>query len=137
MPRPRPKPLVTDSPPLLLPNLEPKLLHISNRLHHKPQRKNHTPRNIPRSAEIRLRKFRDVGTIQDRDGQGDRPDPNHLEDPEAEEGEEFVPFVVEAVVFAGFEDAEEQEGAEAKAPKHYEEGVHDLASMVVAAEGEG
>lgn len=78
-----------------------------------------------------------VGTVEDCDGEGDGPDPDHLKNPEAEEGEEFVAFVVEAVVFAGFENAEEEEGAEAEAPEHDEEGGDYLAGVVVTADGEG
>jgi hypothetical protein len=52
-----------------------------------------------------------------------------LEDPEAEEGQEFVALVVEAVVFACVEDAEEQEAGEAGAPEDDEEGGEDLARV--------
>ncbi|KAF3060390.1 hypothetical protein CFAM422_011238 [Trichoderma lentiforme] len=44
--------------------------------------------------------------VEHRDGQRDGPDLKHLEDPEAEEGEELLAHLVEAVIFACFEDAE-------------------------------
>ena len=60
-----------------------------------------------------------------------------MKHPETEKGEEFVAFVVEAVVFAGFDYAEEEEAREASAPEHDEEGTDDLAGIVVAGESEG
>jgi len=55
----------------------------------------------------------------------------YLEDPKAKEREELIALVVEAVVFARFEDAEEQEAGEARAPEHDEEGGEDVAGVVV------
>lgn len=77
------------------------------------------------------------GGVEEGDGEGDGPDPDHLEDPEGEEFEEVVAFVVEAVVFPRFDDAEEEEGGEAGAPCHDEEGVDDLPGIVGGGEGEG
>lgn len=48
-----------------------------------------------------------VGGVEDRDGKGARPNPEHLENPESEESEKVVAYRVEAGVCAGFEDAEE------------------------------
>lgn len=137
MSRPRKKPLITDRRLIRRPTPEKVLLHITHTLHHKPNRKQHHARNVPPRPEIRLPVLRHIRTIQHRDGQGNKPYPEHLEDPEPEEGKEFIAFVVEAVVFAGFEDAEEQEAGEAETPEHNEEGGDDLAGIVVAAEGEG
>ena len=81
--------------------------------------------------------LRDLGGVEECDGKRDDPDPDHLENEEAQKGKEFVAFVVEAVVFAGFDDAEEEEAGEAGGPEHDEEGGGDLAGVVVAGEGEG
>ena len=73
-----------------------------------------------------MRVLGDVGGVEDGDGERDGPDPDHLEDPEAEEGPELVALVVEAVVLASLEDTEEEEGGESSAPGQDEEGVDDL-----------
>lgn len=56
--------------------------------------------------------------VQDGYGKGDGPHPEHLEYPEAEEWEKFVAHGVEAAVFAGLENTEEEESGEAEAPEH-------------------
>lgn len=127
---------VTDiSPVVRLP--EPVLLHIAHALHDEPNRPQHDAGDIPPGAEAVLPIPRDAGAVDESHGQGDGPDPEHLEDPEAEEGEEPVALVVEAVVPAGPEDAEEEEAREAEGPGDEEEGGDELAGVVVAAEGEG
>lgn len=69
---------------------------------------------------------------------GREDDLQHLEDPEAQEGEKLVALIVEAVIFAGLQNAEQQEGGKTSSPGHDEDGADDLASMVtVLAEGEG
>ena len=83
-----------------------------------------------------MRILGDVWRVEYSDGQADNPDPDHLEDPEAEEGEKFVALVVEAVVLACLDDAEEEEAGETGAPEHEEEGVDNLAGMMVAGECE-
>lgn len=109
MSRETPEPLVANLLGALMPHLEPILLHIGNGLHEEPNGpENHTG-DITRLTEPRLREPRHVGAVDQRDGHADGPDPQHLEDPEAEEGEELVALVVEAVIFAGFQDAEEEE----------------------------
>lgn len=75
--------------------------------------------------------------IEHCDGQRDGPDPKHLEDPETEEGEELLAHLVEAVIFASFEDAEEEECGEANGPGDEEEGGDELADLGVVVEGEG
>lgn len=60
-----------------------------------------------------------------------------MKGPKTEEFEEVVAFVVEAVVFAGFEDTEEEEAGETEAPDHDEETGDVVAGGVDAAEGEG
>lgn len=80
------------------------------------------------------------GRVEHGDGQRDGPDPDHLEDPEAEEGEEAVARAVEAVVLARPQDAEQQEAREARAPGGDEGCGHDLAGVgpaAAAAQGEG
>lgn len=51
----------------------------------------------------------DVRGIENRNGEGTRPDPEHLEDPKSKKSEEVVTHRVETRVGAGFEDAEEEE----------------------------
>lgn len=91
--------------------------------------------NIGSGAECRLLELGHVGRVENGDRQRDRPDPYHLEDPEAEEGEEFVAFVVEAVILAGLDDAEEQEGGQSGAPEHDEHRRDDLPGMMMVGEG--
>lgn len=113
------------------------LVDIAHRLHDEAHGKEHHAGNVPRRAESGLRIARDGGRVEDGDGQGDGPDPEHLQDPEAEEGEEAAAHVVEAAVHSRLEDAEEQEAREAEGPGYEEEGGDELAGVVVAAEGEG
>lgn len=75
------------------------------------------------------------GRIQDCDRETNKPDPEHLKDPEAKEGKEFIALIIEAVVFACFQDSEEQEATETCAPKHDEEGDDDVAGERMAIEG--
>jgi hypothetical protein len=112
-------------------------LDIAHALHEQPGGEQDHACDIPPGSEIRLGELRHVGRVQDRGWEGYGPHPDHLEDPETEELEEVVPFVVKAVIFPRLENAEEEEGGEAEAPDHYEEGDDDLARMVVAAECEG
>ena len=113
------------------------LVGIAHRLHGETHGKEHHAGNVPRRAESGLRVARDGGRVEDGDGQGDGPDPDHLQDPEAEEGEEAAAHVIEAAVRSRLEDAEEQEAREAEGPDYEEEGGDELAGVVVAAEGEG
>lgn len=48
------------------------------------------------------------GELRRGNGQADSPDPDHLEDPEAEERKELVALVVESVILARLDDAEEE-----------------------------
>lgn len=120
-----------------MPLPKPELLNITHGLHDEPKAKQDNTRHVPARAEAMLRVPRHGRRVEDGDGQGDGPDPDHLEDPEAEEGEELVALVVEAVVLASLEDAEEEEAREAEGPEDEEEGGDDLAGGVVAAHGEG
>jgi len=83
-----------------------------------------------------LRILRNIWRVQDRNWERDDPDPDHLEDPEAEEFEEVIAFIVEAIIFAGFEDAEEEEARESQSPDHDKDGVNDLAGIMVTAQSE-
>lgn len=67
-----------------------------------------------------------VGGVENRDGKGARPNPEHLETPESEESKKVVAHRVEAGVCASFEDTEEEEGREAEAPEHEEYGGYDI-----------
>lgn len=126
MPRPAPKALVTHRT-LVRALPEPELVHIGHALHDKAQGEEHDARNVPTGAEGGEAVAGDAGRVEEGDGQRHGPDPDHLEDPEAQEGEELVALVVEAVVLAGLEDAEEEEAREAHAPEHDEDGGDDLA----------
>lgn len=56
-----------------------------------------------------LRILLDVWRIQDRHWQGNNLDPDHLKDPKGKELKEIISLVIEPVVFARLEDAEEEE----------------------------
>jgi hypothetical protein len=116
---------------------EDKLLHITDRLHNKSDGKENNASNISSSTKGMLRILRNIWRVQDRYWEGDDPDPDHLEDPEAKEFEEVIALVVETIIFASFEDTEEEETRESKPPDHDEDRVDDLACIVVTAEGEG
>jgi hypothetical protein len=81
-----------------------------------------------------LRILLDVWRIQDRHGQRNNPDSDHLEDPKGKELREVISLVIKPVVFARLEDTEEKESLEAEAPDHDEEGGNNLARIVPAAE---
>lgn len=74
------------------------LLHITHTLHYEAYREEYYAGNVPACAERVLRVLRDVGGVQNGYWEGDCPHPYHLEDPEAEEGEELVALVIESVV---------------------------------------
>lgn len=131
---PREKSLVTNSSFILHTAPEPIFLYVTHTLHHKPNREKYHTRNIPPSTEAMLAVLQHFWGIENRDGQRDNPHPQHLQYPEAKEGKEFVPLVIEAVVLAGLDDAEEQEAGETQAPEHDEDRVYDLARMVCSAE---
>lgn len=65
------------------------------------------------------------------------PNPEHLEDPEAQEREELVSHAVEAVILPCLEDTKEQEARKPGSPGHQEQGGHDLAGIVGAGKGQG
>lgn len=96
------------------------LLNIRNALHHKPNSEQDHPRDVPPRTEIGLGVLRDIGRVQDGNGERDGPDPDHLKDPEAQKGEELVADLVEAIVFSGFEYTEEEEAGEPGPPEHDE-----------------
>lgn len=137
MPRPSPRALVTHGI-LVHPLPEDELFHIAHALQDKAQREQDHAHDVAARAEPDKRERGHVGRVEDRHGQRDGPDPDHLKHPEAEKGEELVALVVEAVVLAGLEDAEEQEPGQAEAPEHDEEGGDDLPGVRVrAGHGEG
>lgn len=113
------------------------LLHVAHTLHGEADGEEDDAGNVPAGAKVVLGVARDVGGVEQGDGQGDEPDPEHLEDPEAQEGEELVALVIEAVVGAGAQDAEEEEAREADGPGDEEEGGDELTGVVVAGQGEG
>jgi hypothetical protein len=95
---------------------KPILLHIARTLHNKPNRPQHNTGNIPPRTKVMLTILRDIGTVDQRNGQRNSPDPKHLKDPEAEKREKLVALVVEAVILARLDDAEEEEAGEAEGP---------------------
>ena len=137
MSRPNKKSNIANFPFVLRLAPEDVFLHIRNRLQEETNRKEDHSCDIASSTEFWLHKMCDVGRIEDSDWQRDDPDPDHLKDPESEKGEEFVSLVVEAVVFAGLDDSEEEKAGKAGAPYHDEEGIDDLARIVVTGESKG
>ena len=109
MPGPRKEALVADCSLVVL-RTKPVLLRVADGFHYKPDREEHNASNVPAGAERVLHVHLHGGRVENGDGQRDGPDPDHLEDPKAQEREELVAFVVEAVVFARLDDAEQQEG---------------------------
>lgn len=112
------------------------LLHVAHAFHGEANDEEDDAGNVPTGAKVVLRIARDVGRVEQGDGQGDDPDPQHLEDPEAQEGKELVALVIEAVVGAGAQDAKEEEARETDGPDDEEEGGDELASVVVSGKGE-
>ena len=111
MPTPRKKPNIAHRARLLpcLTLLKPILLHITHCLQPKRQYEDHYTHDIRRLPERRLRVLQHSRRIQNRNGEGYNPNPQHLEDPETEEGKEPVALVVEAVIFACLQNPEEEE----------------------------
>lgn len=104
MSRPGPESLITHS--TLVPTFaEPELLHITHALHHETNKEADDSHDIATGTEGDERVGSHVGRVKDGDGQRDHPHPNHLEDPETQEGEEFVTLVIETVILARLEDA--------------------------------
>lgn len=125
-----------------LPRPEQVLLHVAARLKHQANRVQDDARNVAPGAKVPLRVARHVGRVAERHGQRDDPDPEHLKDPEAEKLEKVAAHLVEALVLARLEDAEEEEAGEAHRPHNHEEGDDDLPRVQVrvaaaAAQGEG
>lgn len=85
------------------------LLRIAHRFHGEADGVEDNARNVTTSPERWLLVLLDVGGVKNGDGHRDSPDPDHLEYPEAEKGEELVALVIEAVVLARLQDAEQQE----------------------------
>lgn len=90
--------------------LEAVLLNIADAFQHETDCEDYDPDNIRRFTKAWLTILENIRAVQERDWQTNSPDPKHLEYPEAKEGEELVSLVVEAIVLAGLQDAEEQEG---------------------------
>lgn len=106
-------------------------LHVGHGFDEEPDGPHDQADDVGRGAKGRLRvTARDVGRIQDRHGQADGPDPQHLEDPEAEEREELVALVVEPRVGARLENAEEQEPRQPERPEDQEQRSEDLTRRV-------
>ena len=106
MSRPRKESHVTDRGLIALSCLEQILLYITNTLHDEPNGEQDYSCNIPTRSKFWLWILCDIWRVQDGNWQRDGPDPEHLEDPESEKWEEFIPHVVEAVVLTCFQYAE-------------------------------
>lgn len=91
-------------------------LYVRDTFHEKANREEYHSSDVSSSTEFWLIELRYIRRIQDGHGQRDRPDPQHLKDPESKEGKELVSLIVEAVVFASFENAKEEETRESCAP---------------------
>lgn len=105
MAAPSPEALVTHGA-LVLRAPEPVLLDIADAFHDETNGKHDDSDNVSGCAKADEGVLPHGGRVDERHGQRDDPDPDHLEDPEAEEGEELVALVVEAVVLSRLEDAE-------------------------------
>lgn len=111
MPRPSKEALVTNRRLITL-GAEDVLLHITDTLHDEANNEQNHTDNISASTESDEGVLRDIGRVDESNGQRDGPDPDHLEHPEAQEGEELIALVIEAVVFSCLEDAEQEEARE-------------------------
>lgn len=107
MSRPVEETLVTDRSLVGLLNLEAILLDIRHALHDEPDRKENDASDVASGSEGRLVEFGDVGRVEHGDGQRHGPYPDHLEDPESEKLEELIALVIEPIILAGLDDAEE------------------------------
>lgn len=114
------KPYITHSTLFSLSHLEAVLLHVGNTLHKEANSPEDHARDVASGSEIWLWEFGHVWTVQNRDRQGDGPNPEHLEDPETKERKELVAFIIEAVVFARLQDAEKEEAGKSGGPDHDE-----------------
>lgn len=92
------------------------LLDVADRFHEEPDCPEDYACNVGSLTKRRLDVASDGRGVEQRDRQADGPDPQHLEHPEAEEREELVSLVVEAVVLAGLNDAEEEKAGEPSGP---------------------
>ena len=125
---------------VLIPLLEKILLHIAHALHRQADRIQDDSHNVHAGSKGMLAILRHLRAINQRHRQTRGPAPHHLEHEEAQKREELVARAIEAVVFPGLQDPEEQEAGEARGPDHEEEGDEDLAridGVVVRGEAEG
>ena len=111
MPTPLEETDITESPRLLssFALLEAVFLDIAHSLHDQSNNVEDDADDICRFPKTRLAVLKHLRRIQERDRQADNPYPEHLENPESKERKEFIPFIVEAVVFTRLQDPEEQE----------------------------
>jgi hypothetical protein len=106
MSAPRKEPFIANCSPVLMLRSEDILLNIADTLHDQADGIQYHASYIPPSAKCRLRILRDIRRVQNSHRKRTSPYPDHLKDPKAQELEEVISFVVKAVIFAGFEDAE-------------------------------
>jgi hypothetical protein len=101
-------------------------LRISNALHQEANHPQYNTCDVAACFEGWLWVFGSVWGVDHGDWQADYPDPDHLEDPEPKEGQNFDTLAVEAVIFASLK--------ETGVSEHDEGGVDDLTSMVMTGE---
>lgn len=77
------------------------LLHVADALKNHAYGIQHNSCDVSPRSKVMLAVLRHLGRVDERDWQRNSPDPNHLEDPKAQEGEELAALVVEAVILAG------------------------------------
>lgn len=122
---------IADCRLVALPGLEQIFLYIADALHDKSNGVQYHTSDIPSCSICWLLILRDIWRVENCNWQRDSPDPKHLEDPEPKKGKEFIPFIIKSVVFACFQDSEEEEGRKSQTPNHYKKRSHDLPCIVV------
>jgi hypothetical protein len=94
---------------LAWPLLEPILLNVADSFHQECDGEEDHRYDVGGFSEAWLLVLQHIRRVDDRDGKTDDPAPEHLSNPETKEGKKFVSLVVEAVIGASFENAEEEE----------------------------
>lgn len=112
------------------------LLNVGLKFHEEANRKKDHACDISAGAKVWLIEARDLWRVEDRDWERHNPDPCRLKDPESEERQEFVSLIIEPIIFARFQNAEQEKSRQTSSPYHDEQRANDLARMMLAGEGE-
>lgn len=125
-------------------SMEPKLLGVADCLYDQPDGVQDDPGDVAARSKGPLREACDGWRVEDGHGQGDGPDPDHLEEPAAEEGDQrdimvaaMVVMAVMAVLLANPEDTKEEKTRQAGCPDDEKRRGNDLASIPRPVEGQG